>query len=141
MGFSRFSPRLSPAGEDMGGEGSAIPPDLAAFLSMATARQASATLGATGTQVRQLRAGEIGVPPRVLGRWLACRARYLVPCAPWQVRRVDAQGAVRLAGRRYASPALQPRAGQQINVALLADGRLLAQTLELPAQRLPLAAV
>jgi len=107
---------------------------LAAFLASVPARQAEKVLRTSGTQIRQLRAGEIDVPPRMLERWLAHQASHLLPAAPWQVRKVDAEGAVWLAGRRYGSPAMLPRVGQQVIAALLADGRLTVAYIALDAR-------
>lgn len=145
MTFSRFSPGLvagsAACGASGGGAGIARPParaysasepplripaDLAAFIASTTARQACAVLGASGAQLKRLRAGDAkALRPRALRRWRAYQAQGSQPVGPWQVRKVGAGGVVCLDGRRFASAALQP--GSRVLVALLASGALLVK--------------
>lgn len=105
-----------------------IPADLAEFLASATAREASALLGVSGTQVRALREGKAtALTPNVLRRWSMHQARDAHPVDVWQVRKVAADGSVSLGGQRFAAPALRMHAGQRAIVARLASGGVLVR--------------
>ena len=73
------------------------------------------------------------------------RANGAVPVGMWALRRVLADAMVHEAvlfnGALYSGAGLLGMRGRQIAVAPTADGGLLAQTLDLPPQRLPLALV
>jgi len=77
-------------------------------------------------------------PDKLLMTWGRFKASRSVVESSWFMRRVKADGTVRHAGHDYTAPRLAARAGQLLAVARSAEGGLLAQTLELPAERMSL---
>jgi len=126
---------------------SCLPPDLRAFL-----RNRSVTEIAELLQLGKGTASRIkrGIYPHAdptscshAGR--PCGRLGTVPVGTWALRRVMADSAVHEAvlwgGALYSGAGLVGMRGRQIAVAPTADGGLLAQTLDLPPQRLPLVPV
>jgi len=120
----------------------AAPPDLLHFVRGLSKASAARALGlATGT-IHRLRHGYWPDDPRKIMRaWERHQARCGVVASSWFLRRVRAAGVVRHAGIDYTATQLAARTGQLLALARGADGRLIAQTLELPAERLALAPV
>jgi hypothetical protein len=73
---------------------------------------------------------------KIMRAWNDCKARRGVIVSTWSIRRVRAGGVVRYAGRVYSAAQLAARVGQSLALARDADGRVVAQTLGLPAERL-----
>ena len=78
---------------------------------------------------------------KVAAAWATYRGRTGRVESSWFLRRVRAGGVVLHAGRRWSGVGLQQHVGELVAVARMPDGALLAQTLELPAERLPLEAL
>jgi len=119
------------------------PSDLLHFVRGLSKAAAARALGLSCGTIHNLRHGYWPADPRFITRaWECYRERHgLTVSSSWFLRRVRPGGAVRHAGRDYTATGLAARTGQLLAVARDAEGGLLAQTLELPAQRLPLAAV
>lgn len=125
---------------------SCLPPDLRAFLRNRSVTEIAELLQlGKGTASRIKRGIYPHAPNKLLKRWEAVRAAGTVPVGTWALRRVMADAAVHEAvlwgGKLYSGAGLLGMRGRQIAVAPTADGGLLAQTLELPPQRLPLTLV
>ena len=118
------------------------PPELMDFLRAQSVRDAAHTLGLARGTVHRLANGYWPADPRKIMRaWSAYQGRTGVAGTSWFIRRVRAGGVVRHAGQDFTAHELAARTGRMLAVTRLKDGRLLAQTLELPSQRLPLLAV
>lgn len=116
------------------------PPDLLHFVRAYSVREAGAALGLAVGTVYRLRQGYWpGDPRKIVDAWSQYKASRALEVSSWFLRRVRESGLVRHAGRDYTAPRLEARTGQLLAVARAADGGLLAQTLELPAERMPLA--
>ena len=115
------------------------PQDLLDFVRAQSVRDAAHALGLSRGTVHELRKGYWPADPRKIMRaWSAHQGRAAVVGASWFIRRVRAGGMVRHAGQDFTAHELAARTGRMLAVTRASDGRLLAQTLELPAQRLPL---
>ena len=75
---------------------------------------------------------------QLLAAWQRYKGRHSVVASGWFLRKVYAGGQVRHAGHAYTATGLAARTGQLLAVSRSADGGLLAQTLDLPAERLSL---
>jgi hypothetical protein len=96
-------------------------------------------LGLAKGTVHRLRHGYWPADPRkILQAWGRHKASRSVVGSSWFMRRVRPGGLVRHAGADFTAPRLAARTGAFLAVTRTADGSLLAQTLELPSQRLPL---
>lgn len=123
-----------------------LPPDLRAFLANRSVTEIAEVLHlGKGTASRIKRGIYPHAPHKLLKRWESVRANGAVPVGMWALRRVLADAMVHEAvlfdGALYSGAGLLGMRGRQIAVAPTADGGLLAQTLDLPPQRLPLALV
>ncbi len=117
------------------------PADLLRFVAGNSLSGSAQQLGVSRGTVNRLRAGYWPDDPRKIVRaWGQYKARSVSVSLSWFTRRVRVGGKVRHAGADYSAPELAGRVGQMLALALTTDG-LLAQTLELPAQRLMLAPV
>ena len=118
------------------------PAELLAVVRDGSVRQAADALRLSVGLIHQLRAGYWPDDPRrILRAWAAYRGRTARVESSWFLRRVRAGGVVPHAGRRWSGVGLQQHVGELVAVSRMPDGALLAQTLELPAQRLPLEAL
>jgi hypothetical protein len=92
-------------------------------------------LGLTRGTVYRLRDGywpaESG---KILHAWSRYKASRGV-VQSWFLRRVRTGGLVAHAGQQFTAPGLGMRMGQMLALARAVDGDLIAQTLELPAER------
>ena len=123
-----------------------LPPDLREFLrSRSVAEIAKLMQLGKGTASRIKRGIYPHAPTKLLKRWAVVRAAGAVPVGTWALRRVMADAtaheAVLWGGMLYSGAGLLGMRGRQIAVAPTADGSLLGQTLDLPAERLPLVPV
>ncbi len=117
------------------------PPELIEFASAGSVRQAAGALGLSLGTVHQLRAGYWPDDPRrILRAWSDYRGRTGRIASSWFLRRVRVGGVVAHAGLQWSGIGLTQRVGELVAVARMPGGALLAQTLEMPAQRLPLEA-
>lgn len=118
------------------------PPALLAFAQGQPARAAASALGLSVGTVHRLKQGYWPADSRwIMLAWEKYLARRSVVSSSWFLRRVRDGGLVRHAGAHYTSVQLSARTGQLLAVARNADGELIAQTLELPAERLSLRTV
>lgn len=125
---------------------SCLPPDLREFLRNRSVTEIAKLLNmGKGTASRIKRGIYPHAPHKLLKRWEAVRAAGTVPVGTWAIRRVMADATVHevvlFDGVLYSGAGLFGMRGRQIAVAPTADGGLLAQTLDLPPQRLPLTLV
>lgn len=125
---------------------SCLPADLRAFLRNRSVTEIAEVLQlGKGTASRIKRDIYPHAPNKLLKRWEVARAAGTVPVGTWVLRRVMADAtahqAVLFDGTLYSGAGLLGMRGRQIAVARTADGGLLAQTLDLPAQRVPLGPV
>jgi hypothetical protein len=115
------------------------PPELLEFACAGSVRDAAHALGLSVGTVHQLRAGYWPEDPRrILRKWSEYKGRTGRIASSWFLRRVRAGGVVAHAGCDWGGVGLAQRVGELVAVARSPDGGLLAQTLELPAQRIPL---
>ena len=120
----------------------AAPPDLLAWLRAQSVADAAQALGLSRRTVYRLQGGYWPADARkVAAAWATYRGRTGRVESSWFLRRVRAGGVVPHAGRRWSGVGLQQHVGELVAVARMPDGALLAQTLELPAERLPLEAL
>ncbi|MEG0920306.1 MAG: hypothetical protein RSD57_16175 [Comamonas sp.] len=116
------------------------PPQLLHFVREGSVSDAARELGLTRATVYRLRDGYWpGNPANILQAWARFKAGRGA-LDSWFLRRVRAGGVVRHAGQDFSAPGLPARTGQILAVARDTDGNLLAQTLELPAERIALTA-
>ena len=120
-----------------------LPPDLRAFLRNRSVTEIAELLQlGKGTASRIKRGIYPHAPTKLLKRWAVVRAAGAVPVGTWALRRVMADASVHAAvlwgGMLYSGAGLLGMQGRQVAVAPTANGGLLAQTLELPSERLPL---
>lgn len=84
-------------------------------------------------------------PHKLLKRWESVQASGAVPVGAWALRRVLADAMVHAAllydGALYSGAGLQGMQGRQLAVTRTANGGLLAQTLDIPPERLQLVPV
>lgn len=115
------------------------PPELQHFVREQSVGDAALALGLARGTVHRLRQGYWPEDSRKLVQaWGRYQGQRGIVQSSWFLRRVRSGGVIRHAGLDYAAPGLAARTGQLLAVARAADGSLLAQTLELPAERLPL---
>lgn len=115
------------------------PADLLAFVQGQSNAEASRALGLARGTVHRLRHGYWPEDARYIEQaWSVYQARTGRIASNWFLRRVRGES-VTHAGQKWSAPGLALRSGQLLAVARGADGSLLAQTLELPAERLHLA--
>ena len=118
------------------------PQDLLDFVRAQSVRDAAQDLGLSRGTVHELRKGYWPADPRkIMQAWNRYKGRRSIVASSWFIRRVRPGGAIRHAGHDYTAPRLAARTGQMLAVARASDGTLIAQTLELPAERLPLVPV
>ena len=114
------------------------PADLLLFLRENPIGDVTRALGLAKGTVHRLRHGYWPADPRkILQAWGRHKASRSVVGSSWFMRRVRPGGLVRHAGRQYTAGGLAARSGQHLAVAR-AGGGLIAQTLDLPAERLAL---
>lgn len=123
-----------------------VPPDLREFLRNHTVTEVAELLRiGKGTASRIKRGIYPHAPTTLIRRWEALRVDGAVQVGTWALRRVMACAAVHEAvlwgGVLYSGAGLHGMRGRQIAVAPMADGGLLAQTMDLPAQRFALVAL
>ena len=115
------------------------PPELLDFLCAQSVRETALALGlARGTVHRLVKGYWPNDPRKIVLAWSAYKGRAAVVASSWFLRRVRLGGVVRHAGGDFSAPRLAARTGQMLAVARDRDGGLVAQTLELPAERMPL---
>lgn len=115
------------------------PADFMQFVCEGSVRDAAKLLRLSPGMVHQLRHGYWPDDPRrILRAWADYRARAGRIESSWFLRRVRSDGRLLHAGRAWSGVGLAQRAGELVAVARMPDGALLAQTLELPAQRIAL---
>ena len=131
------SGRPSPLGRPSGPE---LPPaDLLAYVRSTPQLEAARTLGLSKGTIHNLARGYWPADSRkLLAAWQRYKGRHSVVASGWFLRKVYAGGQVRHAGHAYTATGLAARTGQLLAVSRSADGGLLAQTLDLPAERLSL---
>lgn len=118
------------------------PPDLQAFVQSKTVTEVARALGMSRRTAHRLREGYWPRDTRgILAYWEAFKGRSAQQQSGWFLRRVHAGGLVRHAGIEWTATGLATRTGQTLAVARAVGDALLAQTLELPSQRLALAPV
>ena len=131
------SGRPSPSGRPSGPE---LPPaDLLAYVRSTPQLEAARTLGLSKGTIHNLARDYWPTDARkLLASWQRYKGRHSVVASGWFLRKVYAGGQVRHAGHAYTATGLAARTGQLLAVSRSADGGLLAQTLDLPAERLSL---
>lgn len=113
------------------------PADLLGFLLERPVGEAVDALGLARGTVHNLRKGYWPRDARkILAAWKSYQARRGVVESSWFVRRIYPGGVVRHARREWTDAGLAGRVGQMVALSRADDGALLAQTLELPAERL-----
>lgn len=118
------------------------PADLMAFVAALSEREGARALGLSRGSVGRLRQGYWPDDPRkLLTAWQRYKARQARAVGGWFLRKVYPGGLVRHAGHTYTATGLAAHTGQLLAVTRAADGGLLAQTLNLPAERIALAPV
>lgn len=119
-----------------------VPPDLVAFVQSQTVTEVACVLGMSRKTAWRLRNNHWPRDARsVLAAWQAFKGRSAQQQSGWFLRRVHAGGLVRHAGLEWTAPGMAERTGQTLAVARAVGDALLAQTLDLPSQRLALAPV
>jgi len=109
------------------------------FVRAQAVRDGAAALGLGRGTVHRLCLGYWPSDPRkIMQAWSAYKGRSGVVASSWFLRRVRPGGLVRHAGQDYTGQQLAARTGELLAVARAGGGNLLAQTLELPSERLPL---
>ena len=129
----------SPAPKNRSKALQSAPADLVHFVCETGASEVARELGLTRATVYRLRDGYWPADPgNILQAWVRYKAGRAVVDSSWFLRRVRSGGIVRHAGGDFTAPSLPARVGQMLAVARGQDGGLLAQTLELPAERFTL---
>jgi len=119
-----------------------VPPDLHAFVQSKTVTEVARALGMSRRTAHRIRLGYWpGDDRALLAAWATYCGRSAQQQSGWFLRRVHAGGLVRHAGIEWTATGLAARTGQTLAVARAVGDALLAQTLELPSQRLALAPV
>lgn len=102
-------------------------------------REAADALRLSRGSVGRLRQGYWPDEPRkILQAWESYKASRGVVASGWFLRKVYAGGQVRHAGQFFTASGLAARTGQLLAVSRASNGGLLAQTLDLPAERISL---
>ncbi len=118
------------------------PPDLLAFVQSKTVTEVARALGMSRRTAHRLREGYWPRDTRgILACWEEYKGRSAQQQSGWFLRRVHAGGLVRHAGLEWTAAGLAMRTGQTLAVARAVGDALLAQTLDLPSQRLELVPV
>lgn len=116
------------------------PADLAAFVRMSSTREVASVLGVGHGTVTRLKQGYWPADSRkIVQAWDRYKGRSVRRATSWFIRRVSADG-LRHGGKVYGAAQLAGRAGELLVVARVTDAELLAQALELPAERFVLTA-
>lgn len=116
------------------------PADLAAFVRSHSNRAVAAMLGVGLGTANRLKQGYWPADSRkIVQAWGEYKGRSVRRATSWFIRRVSADG-LRHSGKVYGAAQLAGRAGELLVVARVTDGELLAQALELPAERFVLTA-
>ena len=127
----------SPAAKNRATGRKSAPPDLLAFVRAQSVSAAARELGLTRQTIYRLREGYW---PRnsdtIMTAWRACQCELADRASRWVVRRVYLGGVVLHGGRSWTADGLAAREGQSLAVARAEGFSLLAQTLELPPERL-----
>ena len=117
-----------------------MPADLREFVQAQAVREAAKALRLSlGTTHRLVQGYWPADPRKIMQAWIAHKGRAGKLASSWFLRRVRSGGLVSHAGQQWTAPGLATRAGELLAVARADDGSLLAQTLDLPAERLALA--
>ncbi|MBS0401098.1 MAG: hypothetical protein JSS18_01235 [Proteobacteria bacterium] len=107
-------------------------------MRQSTVTEVARALGMSRRTAHRLRDGYWPRDARgILAYWESFKGRSASQVSSWFLRRVYPGGVVLHAGGHWSAHGLAVRVGQQLAVAR-SDGGLLAQTLELPAQRFEL---
>lgn len=118
------------------------PQGLLDFVRAQSVRDACAKLGVSRGTVNRLRQGYWPADPRkIMQAWSAYQGHAGVVGTSWFIRRIRAGGVVRHAGHDFTAHGLAAHTGHMLAVTRSPDGSLLAQTLALPSQRMPLVPV
>ena len=134
------STSASPKGSERSYGPESMPADLLEFVRAQSVRDAANALRLSLGTVHRLVKGYWPQDPRkIVQAWTAYKGRAGRLASSWFLRRVRAGGMVSHAGLQWTAPGLATRSGELLAVARAEDGALLAQTLELPAERLQLA--
>lgn len=119
-----------------------VPADLLEFVRHHSVREVARALGMSRRTAHRLQGGYWPRDVRgIMACWDDYKGRSAQQTSGWFLRRVHPGGLVRHAGSAWSANGLAVRAGQQLAVARAVGGVLLAQTLELPPQRLQLTPV
>lgn len=111
------------------------PAELVDFVRAHPNREVAADLGLALGTVYRLKGGYWPSDSRkIMQAWGRYKGRSVERATSWFIRRVSASG-VRHGGKLYQAPQLAGRSGELLAVARVADGGMLAQSLELPAER------
>lgn len=115
------------------------PADLMRFVQEGSVRDVAASLRLSLGAVHQLRHGYWPEDSRRLLRaWSEYKGRTGRAASSWFMRRVRSDGCIAHRGQAWTGIGLGKFVGELVAVACMPDGALLAQTLTLPAQRMPL---
>lgn len=115
------------------------PADLMRFVQEGSVRDVAASLRLSLGAVHQLRHGYWPEDSRRLLRaWSEYKGRTGRVASSWFLRRVRSDGCIAHRGQVWTGIGLGQCVGALVAVACMPDGALLAQTLTLPAQRMPL---
>lgn len=137
MGVASTSARPAPENRSYGPQ--SAPPDLLEFVRAQPVREAANALRLSpGTVYRLIQGYWPSDPRKVVQAWSAHKARAGRIASSWFLRRIRSGGWVSHAGKCWTAPGLATRTGELLAVARAEDGALLAQTLDLPAERLKL---
>ena len=133
------STSVSPAAQNRAYGPHSMPTDLHDFIHAQPVRDTAEALRLSLGTVHRLMRGYWPEDSRKLVQaWSAYKGRAGRLASSWFLRRVRSGGMVSHAGQQWTAPGLATRTGELLAVARAADGALLAQTLELPSERLPL---
>ena len=115
------------------------PADLVAFVRDGSVRDVAHALRLSLGAVHSLRHGYWPGDSRRLERaWSDYKGRAGRIASSWFLRRVRGDGCIPHRGQSWTGVGLAQCVGDLVAVARMPDGALLAQTLALPAQRIPL---
>lgn len=127
----------SPAAKNRATGRKSAPPELLAFVRLESVTTAAGALGLTRQTIYRLREGYW---PRnadkIMAAWRTCQGELADRASRWVMRRVYPGGMVLHARRWWTADGLAGRTDQSLALARTSEGQLLAQTLELPPERL-----